>query len=223
MASAKGKLVRLFGGFLLRSARVVSAEEVSPAFRRIGLESQGMDSAPGTKMQILLPSDDVRTYTPIASPEGAVLLGYRHGGSPGARWVSEVAIGSEIQFVGPQRSLELPPGPVILVGDETSVAVAASFEVSRPGEVHAIFQGSVDDLNAGAAAVNLRPKHVAPRGDTASVVDAVLASRAASPRAVVALTGGSELILAVRAALRDRGLRDVKTKTYWIPGKSGLD
>ena len=46
---------------------------------------------------------------------------------------------------------------------------------------------------------------------------------ATSPNAIVALTGGSELVVAVRDALRDAGVRSIKTKTYWIPGKRGLD
>jgi NADPH-dependent ferric siderophore reductase len=224
MASAKGKLVRLLGGVLLRRARVAAVEEVGPGFRRISLRGDGLPPEPGSKLQILLPSDDMRTYSPIASPEGAVLLGWRHAGGPGARWISDVELGTEVRFVGPQRSLVLPAGPVILVGDETSVAVAASFEVSRPGQVHAVLEGdSVDAVRAAAAAVDLRPAHVAPRGDTAGVLDAILAARAASPRAIVALTGGSELVIATRAALRERGVRDLKTKTYWIPGRSGLD
>jgi NADPH-dependent ferric siderophore reductase len=224
MSSAKGKIVRFLGDVVLRRARVVAADEVAPGFRRISLHGEGLQPQAGNKLQILLPSDDVRTYTPIAAREGVVLLGWQHAGGPGARWISDVKVGTEVCFVGPQRSLELPAGPVILIGDETSVAVAASFEVSRPGQVHAILQGgSVDALRAAAEAVGLWPAHVSPHGDTTSVVDAVLASQAALPGASIALTGGAEFVLAVRAALRERGVRDIKLKTYWIPGRTGLD
>ena len=41
--------------------------------------------------------------------------------------------------------------------------------------------------------------------------------------AIVALTGGSTLIVAVRDALRRDGVANIKTKTYWIPGRTGLD
>ena len=224
MSSVKGKIVRLLGDAVLQRARVVAADEVAPGFRRISLQGEGLQPLPGNKLQILLPSDDVRTYTPIAAREGVVLLGWQHAGGPGARWISDVEVGAEVRFVGPQRSLELPAGPVILLGDETSVAVAASFEVARPGQVHAIFQGgSVDALRAAAEAMGLRPAHVSSSGDTISAVEAVLASQAALPGASVALTGGSEFVLAVRAALRERGVRDIKLKTYWIPGRMGLD
>lgn len=146
MSSAKGRMVRFLGGVLLREARVVAADEVGPGFRRLRLQGERLRAAPGNKLQILLPSDDVRTYTPIPTPEGASLLGWCQAGGPGARWISEVKVGDEVRFLGVQRSLELPAGPVILVGDETSVAVAASFEASRPGEVHAMMRPYLDAL-----------------------------------------------------------------------------
>jgi hypothetical protein len=62
-----------------------------------------------------------------------------------------------------------------------------------------------------------------PRGDTRGTVAAVAAALAASPNAVAVLTGGSELVAGTRHALRDVGVRSIKTKTYWIPGRTGLD
>lgn len=223
MSSAKGKLVRLLGGAFLRRAYVSSAEDVG-GFRRVVLRGDVPTPGAGTKFQILLPSDDMRTYTPIAAADGVALLGWKHATGPGARWISEVKLGAELRFVGPQRSLELPAGPVIIVGDETSVAVAASFEVDRPGQVTTVLQaGAVDDVRVAAERVGLRPAAVVPRGDTAATVDAVASAHAAAPRAVVGVTGGSELVLAVRSALRARGITNLKTKTYWVPGKRGLD
>jgi hypothetical protein len=111
-----------------------------------------------------------------------------------------------------------------LVGDETSVAVAASLEVERPGQVHAVFQATSGvAVHEAANAVGLRPVHVASPGDTSGTVDAIVAHRARLPDAIVALTGGSELIVAVRSALRARGVDALKAKTYWIPGRAGLD
>ena len=223
MSSAKGKLVRILGGRFLNRASIASVEDVD-GFRHVVLHGDVPKPAAGTKLQLLLPSDDMRTYTPIAMPGGVALLGWTHGSGPGARWLCEVQVGAEIRFVGPQRSLELPAGPVIVVGDETSVAMGASFEVERPGQVTSVFQaGVVDGLRAAAESVGLRPVAIVPRGDTAATVDAVASAHAASPGAVVALTGGSELVVAVRHALRARGITNIKTKTYWVPGKRGLD
>jgi NADPH-dependent ferric siderophore reductase len=225
MASPKGKLVRLFGSLLLSHATVVAAEEVGPGFRKLTLQGDSPKPNPGDKLQVLLPSDDVRTYSPVAWHDGTVvLLGWTHAGGPGAQWLAKVEVGADVGFARAQRSLSLPGGPVILVGDETSVAVAASFERAQPKQVHAVLQGeSPEAVRRAAQSIGLHPVHVAPRGDTAGVVTAVVAARAAAPNATIALTGGSDLVVAVRAALREQGIRDVKTKTYWIPGKTGLD
>jgi len=224
MSSAKGKIVRWLGGAFLQHASVAEAEDVG-GFRWLALRGDVRKPSAGTKFQLLLPSDDMRTYSPIASSDGVVLLGWKHAGGPGARWLADAKTGTAVRFVGPQRSLELPAGPVIVVGDETSVAVAASFEAERPGQVHAVFQaGSVDDVRLAAARVGLCQVTVVPRGDVAASVDAVVDVRARVPNAVVGLTGGSELVLAVRAGLRARGINNsIKTKTYWIAGKRGLD
>jgi NADPH-dependent ferric siderophore reductase len=224
MSSVKGKLLRL-GTAFLRRASVVACTDVGSGFRHITLRSDAPRPAPGTKLQLLLPSDDVRTYTPVASgADELVLLAWKHAGGPGARWVSTVAVGSELFFAGPQRSLDLPKGPVVIVGDETSVAVAASYAAERAEQVHTILQGSSpDELRTAAESLGLRPTHVAGRGDTNAVVEAVVAVHASAPSATVGLTGGSELIVAVRDALRARGIRNIKTKAYWIPGKTGLD
>lgn len=223
MSSVKGKLTRLLGGMFLRSATIASAEEVG-TFRRLVLRADVPTARAGTKLQILLPSDDVRTYSPIATQGGIALLGWKHAGGPGAEWMSNAKVGEEVRFVGPQRSLELAAGAVILVGDETSVAVASAFEAERPGQVQAVFQArAVDDIRAAAQALGLQGIAVVPNGATDAVVSAVLAAREALPNATLALTGGSELVVAVRTALRARGIRDVKTKPYWIPGRAGLD
>jgi NADPH-dependent ferric siderophore reductase len=225
MSSVKGKLLRL-GSALLRRATVVECTDVGTGFRRITLRGDAPRPAPGSKLQLLLPSDDVRTYSPIAAHETGelMLLGWKHAGGPGARWIAEVALGSEVHFAGPQRSLELPSGPVVIVGDETSVGVAAGYAVARPGQVHAILQGaSAEELRTAAESVGLRPAYVGARGDTNALIEAVVAAHASSVSVSLGLTGGAELVGAVRAALRARGIRSVKTKAYWVPGKCGLD
>ncbi|MFO0643649.1 MAG: hypothetical protein U0183_30765 [Polyangiaceae bacterium] len=221
--SAKGTLVRLLGGAFLRRAQVVGVEEVG-GFSRVVLRGEVERAEPGTKLQLLLPGDDMRTYTPIATAEGIVLLGWRHAPGPGGRWAASVKEGDELLFVGPQRSLVLPEGRAIVVGDETSVAVAASFEAARAGRVTAVLEASeVTDVRAAAARVGLGSASVLARGDTAGLVDAIVRAREEAPSAAIALTGGSELILRLRAALKERGLADVRTKTYWVPGRQGLD
>jgi NADPH-dependent ferric siderophore reductase len=223
MSSIKGKLVRLFSHVALERATVVSAEPIG-GFQRLLLRTNVRTFAAGTKIQLLLPTDDVRTYSPIASPDGMLLLGWLHAPGPGARWMANAQPGDMLPFVGPQRSLQLDAGPVVIVGDETSVAVAASFAVERPGQAYAVIQSQgLGDLRATAASVGLTQMEVVARGDTGATVEAVKARLAQAPNAAVALTGGAELIVAVREALRRAGVKSFKTKAYWIPGRTGLD
>ena len=223
--SMKAKMLRALGGVLLKEARVVSAEDVSPCFRKLVLRADAVSAPePGSRIQILVPGDEVRTYTPIASGDTLVLLGARHAGGPGAAWIGAAQVGEGVQFVGPQRSLSLPAGPVIMVGDETSVAVAASFEAARPGQVHGIFAARDPEATRLAAqSVGLERAQALPASDLSGVVEAVGVARGERPGAAVAITGGSELVVAVRAALRNAGVGELKTKAYWIPGRAGLD
>jgi NADPH-dependent ferric siderophore reductase len=223
MASLKGRLAKALGGVILTRATIAAVDDLNGTYRRIVLGG-GAATRAGTKLQLLLPSDDMRTYSPVATADGIALLGYRHAGGPGAAWVSAVKVGDALAFIGPQRSLELPDGPVIVVGDETSLAVAWSFEVERPGQVHAVIEaGSVDDSRAAAGLIGLANSTIVARGDVEGMLDAVLAARAASPLAAIGLTGGAPLVIAVRSALRSRGVRETKSKTYWVPGRTGLD
>lgn len=221
--SAKGKLVRFLGGSFLRRASVAEVEDVGD-FRRLVLRGDVPRPDPGSKFQVLLGSDDMRTYTPIALPDGVALVGWKRAGGPGARFFTEVEVGAEAAFIGPQRSLVLPDGPTVIVGDETSLAVMLGFAAGRPGRFHGVLQvGDVEATREAARRFGLEPVTVLPRDDTAGAVDAVLAARASMEGAIVALTGGSRLVVETRAALRARGVADIKTKTYWVPGRCGLD
>ncbi|HMN43519.1 MAG TPA: siderophore-interacting protein [Povalibacter sp.] len=222
--SAKGKFARLLGNALLRRGRVVEVGDVAPGFRRLVFESDTPKPAAGMKVQVLLPADDMRTYTPVALERGIALLCRTHGSGPAARWLSQIKIGDELRFMGPQRSLSLDPGPVILVGDETSIATAAAFGIERPQQVHGVFLvASPEAAREAAKAVGLQSADFVATDDSTGAVNAIVARLAEMPGATVALTGGSPLVLAVRDALRERGVRNLKTKTYWIPGRAGLD
>jgi NADPH-dependent ferric siderophore reductase len=179
--------------------------------------------APGSKVQLLLPSDDVRTYSPLQAPEGMILLGWTRTVGPGASWLVTASEGDEVPYLGPKRSLDLPSGPVVLVGDETSVAMAASYQVERPGQVRAIIQSSSSSIDAASESLGLTAVDVVAPGDTNATVDRVLAALRVWPQATVALTGGSDLVVSVREILRMGGVSGIKTKAYWIRGKQGLD
>jgi hypothetical protein len=203
MSSAKGRILRLLERFALREARVRAKATVGP-FVELTVDTLG-DANAGDKIQILLPDDDVRTYTPIPSDPPRLLV-HTHADTPGPRWASAVQPGDTFRFKGPDRSLRLPEGPVVIVGDETSVAVAQAFMIERPGAVTALIEGpfALDGMRSFA------------RGDYAAIAEA------ASAGGAIALTGGAALVVGVRALLRARGAEPL-TKTYWAAGRVGLD
>lgn len=195
----KGRIFRALGGLLLHEARV-TAVHAEGAFVTLDLDSDALrDAAPGDKIQVLLPGDVVRTYTPIPGDVPRLLV-YLHGDTPGPRWARAVRAGDVVRFKGPDRSLALPPGERVIVGDETSVAVAQAYRaaalIETPHAVHGV--------------------RTFARGDYAGIAAAVPVA------AVVGLTGGAPLVQGVRAELRRRGI-DAKVKTYWAPGRTGLD
>ena len=93
MASGKGILLGALGGLVLRDATVRAVRDVAPHFRAVELVGpalRGVDFHPGDKIQVLLPSRDVRTYTPLRwdSEAGATeLLVYHHTDSPAGAWI----------------------------------------------------------------------------------------------------------------------------------------
>lgn len=220
MSSIKGRFIRMLSRFRLTPASVRAVDELG-GFQRLELAAELDEWGAGSKVQIVLPSDEVRTYSPIPSESGMTLLGWKRPFGPGARWLRTVRVGDEVPFLGPQPSLELPDGPAIIVGDETSVAVAAALNKERSEGVHAIIQTAAPgDVEAAAEAVGLTSFSLVGAGDAEATVAAV--RERAVEETHVGLTGGSELIAPVREALLEGGLRDLREETHWMPGRPGL-
>lgn len=226
MPSAKGRLLKLLGGIALREAGIDEAHDLGRRYRLLHLSGEGVATPgfePGDKVQVLLPSDDVRTYTPIGWNGRSSLLVYLHSAvTPGPRWARAAKAGDRLRFIGPQRSLQLPPGKAVLVGDETSIAVAAAYARGR-SVVAVIEADDVDEARAAAAAVGLGDARIVRREGAGyrALADAALAAGAGDAGAVIGITGGAALIQGVRALVRERAT--VKVKAYWAPGKVGLD
>src|ERR1041384_3563080 len=113
--STKGRILRFLSGFL-KEGEVIAVQELEPAFHLVKLRVAGgrADWRPGDKVQVLLPGDDVRTYTPMEwSSDGTTsLLAYLHGDTPASRWARDVAVGQRVHLAGPQRSLIMPEGTI---------------------------------------------------------------------------------------------------------------
>lgn len=236
MASGKGILLGALGGLLLRDAAVRSVRDVAACFRAVELAGPGLRGCtfqPGDKIQVLLPSREVRTFTPLRWDGEAgttELLIYHHAATPGGAWIRGLAAGDICRFVGPQRSLRLPSqGPVVLFGDETSCAVALALTAAMPGREFACVLESSGEA-AIRTALGDRVAHAAlvPRepgeAHMPALVRELQAALARSPGASLLLTGRAQAIQGVRAACKAQVLpAPAGTRAYWSLGKAGLD
>jgi len=228
MPSAKGLLLSAVGKLVLRDTVVASVVGLAPTLRAITLEGAGLRDVAwtaGDKIQVLLSSLDVRTYTPIEWTAGVTkLVVYDHGDSPGAAWSRRVKAGDACRFIGPQRSLQRHAGkPAVVFGDETSIGVVAALarepnltavlEVSSPEHVTAAFAALGTKANIACIARSAGDAHLAE-----------CASKLAEPRgAELMLTGRAQSIRVVQAKLKTSGVRSEANKAYWSVGKTGLD
>jgi len=222
---------------MLKEATVETIESPGPHYRLWRVSGPGLDETgfqAGDKTQVLLPSDDVRTYTPFNWRGGsASFLAYLHNPpamapTPGPAWAQALKPGDGMRFLGPQRSLVLPPGPVVVVGDETSLGVALAYAQARPGQVQVVLEAQ-DPAETEAVARQLGLSAVtviARRSDQAhvpSMTEAILQGLKQVPGASIGLTGGTPLIQELRSQLKAQGQQRPITKAYWAPGKVGLD
>ncbi len=233
MSSVKGLLLDAVK-FALREAKVSGVREIGPSIRAIELTGDKLRGAgwiPGDKIQVVLPTKDVRTYTPTRW-DGATteILAFHRGTSersPGSAWSRTAAIGDVVRFVGPQRSLKRAPGKTaVLFGDETSFGVASA--LAGGGELHAVLEvTSRADTEPVVAEIGATVTLVEKTGGDAhlaSVADRLVALLAAHPEAELLMTGRAQSIQALRTRLRAAGVRPRDSaKPYWAVGKTGLD
>jgi len=225
-----------------RTAEITGVTDHGSHFRTIELEGdalRGVSWQPGDKLQVRTDPNGLapRTYTPVSwDPDrGATrLLVYAHGSGPGSAWAAGVCAGARCQVFGPRRSLVLDRdgSSLVLVGDETSFALAAAWHRQHPDQPAAASLFEVADPDGARSvldAVGVGVAHLVTRSPAAehlpeltrSVVEVV----GAHPDATLCLTGKAQTIAAVRRALKASPVagRPVLVKAYWDENRSGLD
>jgi ferric-chelate reductase (NADPH) len=241
MASAKAVLGALVGRLLFREVEVTAIRDVGPRFRLVdvsGTALHGVDWTPGDKIQVYLPGEGMRTYTPMrwdANEGTSRLLLYVHGTpaqTPGAAWAERLRAGDRFSFFGPRASIAFPDlgRTVVFVGDETSFAAACALHDANAA-AKSVFE--VDDeaaSNATLREIGLTGAITVERKKDDGHLDDLVArvaselDREASASVRLALTGRAQTIQSLRSRLKSRGLlRQGKVKAYWSVGKAGLD
>ncbi len=235
MASLKALLGDTFGRLIFRDLEITKTHDLSAHFRRVELQSPSLRGVPvraGDKVQLLMPGEGMRTYTPYACDEreGTMqFLVYVHGEGPAAMWARQVKPGDHVRAFGPRTSVPFDQlqGPIVLFGDETSFAVATAltglrrpasfvFEVTHASESNGVVQG----LGLTDATVIERTRDEAHLQHVEAAVRAQLGADS-----VLVMTGKAQSIQRLRAALKSRWPSHAgqKVKAYWSVGKKGLD
>jgi NADPH-dependent ferric siderophore reductase len=219
---------------LLRHGTVTRVTDLPADLRQVDIETTPASWSPGQKVQVHISGRVLRTFTPWGWSEGSVsLLVHRIGVTPGTRWVDGLSEGAPVRMLGPRSSLELSrlPGAPIMVGDETSLGLAAAWSShgSAPAS-SSIFECDVpDEMSAALGCLGLDGPRVliARESDDrhlAAFVHAVAEEVERYPDAPLVLTGRSQSISAVRRHLKAAELRPSSfVKTYWDPNRAGLD
>ncbi|WP_062430311.1 siderophore-interacting protein [Herbidospora daliensis] len=231
MARITERLADLASGAFLTQAVVTAKTPLSAHFVRVELRSDRFRTAswtPGCKVQLRTDRGTMtmRTYTPFAwdPAEGAVsLVAYLHGTGPAARWFDRVKPGDPCELLGPRRSIDLTAAasPLVFVGDETSVGLAAVLGQTRPdGVTYLLEAADPAEYTDVLAALGVTATVVAK---TADRHDLLAAARPDGYDLVV--TGDAATVGPVRRAARDWTPAPGKVvgKAYWAEGRAGLD
>jgi NADPH-dependent ferric siderophore reductase len=192
----------------------------------------------GDKLQVRTEGGGLtsRTYTPVhwePTSGSTRLLAYLHGSGPGSTWARTVAPGDTGQVFGPRRSLKLGDvsTPLVVVGDETSFALAAAWNGARPDTPAVATVFEVTDVEPARGVLDTigipDARLVARRGDDhmPELTTAVVEALAARPDATLCLTGKAQTIAAIRKALKGTpaGGHPTLVKAYWDENRAGLD
>ncbi|MFK3978683.1 siderophore-interacting protein [Shewanella vesiculosa] len=244
----KNKVTTRASGFLenavqklfTRGATITVIEKINSKFRIITLEGEPLKNVnwtPGDKIQIQLGGWVQRTYTPM---EWDPLLGrtrilvYTHGDSPGANWAKGLKCGDRCVVFGPRASIDLTQltFPIILFGDETSIALASVIHTMAETENQVQVMLEIN-ANEEAKTVIERlglTKIVSNMGcpDTDYLLDQnnkIAGLLATYPSAQFVLTGKSNSIKLMRKYLQQSNVERARltSQIYWAPGKTGLD
>jgi NADPH-dependent ferric siderophore reductase len=223
---------------LLRSTRVSNVIRPTPEFVRIELQADAfreVDWTPGAKLQMRPRRGTLlfRTYTPTRwDPDRGVteLVAFTHGEGPAADWFRSVTVGDVCEVFGPRRSIELSrlSGPVVFVGDESSVGLACALRTVT-SQVSCVFEAlDPDGLRKVLGDLQIADgcAVVARTSDRSELMErARHAADATADAFDLVVTGDAGTVHSLRRVSRQwqHTPRRVTGKAYWAPGRTGLD
>jgi NADPH-dependent ferric siderophore reductase len=228
---------------MLLAARVERVDWIRPRMRHIALGGQalgGLRWSPGQQVRVqvagrVAPLDWLtglrRTYS-VYGYDGSTLelCVFDHGDGPGARWARAARPGDEVLVSRPQGDFVLGPSEFhLFVGEETaSVAFAAmAGALANPGAARAVIEVDTPaDALPVAGDVRWVYRGGARADSSAGLLAAVRAADLPGRPGRAYLAGEARTIQLVRGHLvQERGWsrRDVLTKPFWTPGRTGME
>ena len=246
-------LIKSLRDAVFLSATIGEIEPLTPRLRRIrfdGPRLRGLNWTPGQHIRLqvaglgesflrLHPNDALRTYSIYdADPDLGTLdiVMFDHGGdpdtvTPARRWSNAVAVGDDVQFTRPQGNLVIRDDARyhVFAGDETaSVAFAAMLRsLPREADVYGVVEAATgaDHLRL-ARSIQQVERGDASAENSAVLADAVRALPLPEHPGVAYLAGEARSIQTLRKILiTERGWdrRDIRTKPFWTPGRTGME
>lgn len=239
---------RLFGKYAMEST-VTVAEQVTPAMRRIRLETDQPVAFPYTPGQhiriqlkdplsvsgILRPAETLRTYTIWDLDPGKKAIELRvhlYGGDGiGLRWARAARPGDRVTFWWPQGDFFTRETAFhLFIGEETaSVAFGPMIRVlGASAEVFGVLESETpehDLLMPGATVLRRVHRHGAPASASRALLAAVAELDLPGNTGAAYIAAEARTCQLVRDLLvRERNWprASIKTKPLWAPGKRGL-
>jgi len=210
-------------------------ESLSPSIKRIRFKGDftHLDFQEGYCIDFRVTDTDVRRYTlSLLDKENGVLelIVHLHGEGPGRRFMDALNVGEQVNVVQPRghKYYNTMVAKYVIFGDETSLALACSFNEAFQQNLHDYcFIFELDDENTNVPErLGLKNCTVFPKiglfQDANWIGDLPQLQSADWQGAHFILTGNVLSVQTFRKVLKGFDSGKVHTQGYWLKGKKGL-
>ena len=234
--------VRRRRGLGFTTGELIRVDQLTPRLRRLHVAAPGLVWTPGQHVRVVvsgparswtaafLPGGTLRTYS-VFDYDGSVLqiCVLDHGDGPGARWARAARPGDLVRLSAPQGRMVVQPAPYFLFAGEETAAVtfAPMLRTLGTARVYGVIEvdsrGDRLPLHAG---LTWRYREGRPAAGSYGLVAALAGLDLPSKPGLAYVAGEARTVQGVRSHLvRERGWprRQLVTKPYWTPGRTGLD
>jgi NADPH-dependent ferric siderophore reductase len=149
-------------------------------------------------------------------------LAFASGDRPAAAWHRQVRPGDTVSFRSFDRPTRPPVAPAIWVGDETAIGSFTAFAAVGVAPARVVLWTN-EMRDAFVPGVN--PDLVDHVPSARAAAEQLGRTMASEPGTRVHVAGSRDLVMAVRSAVGETGLARtmLSVRTYWAPGKRGME